>query len=307
MLSLNNKNFLIILQCVFIFHLHAGIEKYFRKIEEKSRSNEIANIDFIYMINLDHRKEKYQSTVQALTRYNIHPYRFSAINGWNLSFEAIDDLGIVFQPGMPEGPIATVYRHVGDKEYQSCEIMKEPGVTYYSHSLSRGAIGCIMSHLSILQDAFDAGYETIWIIEDDIYVASDPRELSFLISSLNHLAPDWDVFFTDTEIKGADGNPVPCTMIRPRPLLNLQPLDYYLKRTHITRDIIKIRMRFGSHSMVVHRTGMKKILDFYKTYKIYFPYDIDYFFIPEINLYNCTRDIVTNIPGWLSDNAKIGG
>ena len=106
------KYILFIFQCVFIIHLNAGIENHFKKIETKSRNSEINNIDFVYMINLDHRTEKFQSTVEALKPYGIHPYRFSAINGWNLSFEAIDELGIVFQPGMQEGPIATVYRHV---------------------------------------------------------------------------------------------------------------------------------------------------------------------------------------------------
>ena len=53
--------------------------------------------------------------------------------------------------------------------------------------------------------------------------------------------------------------------------------------------------------------GWDKRIFFYKNYKIYFPYDIDYFFIPGIHLYSCTRDIVTNIAGWVSDNAKLGG
>ena len=52
------KYLFIIFQCLFVFHLHAGIEKYFKKIETKSRNSEINNIDFVYMINLDHRTEK---------------------------------------------------------------------------------------------------------------------------------------------------------------------------------------------------------------------------------------------------------
>lgn len=282
------------------------IEKYFKKIENKTSGHSFGNIDFIYMINLDHRKQKYEHTIKELASYGITPYRFSAVNGWNLSFQAIDDLGIIYQPGMPEGPIASVFRHVGDKEYAGFEIMKEVGVTYFAHSLSRGAIGCILSHLSILQDAYDSGYQTIWIIEDDIKVVSDPHELPFLISTLNNLKPDWDVFFTDNEIKGADGVAVPCTMIRPRPLVNIQSLEYYTQRTPLTPDIVKIGMRFGSHSMIVNRSGMKKLLDFFKQYKIYFPYDIDNFFVPGINLYSCSRDIVTNMSGWLSDNAQMG-
>ncbi|HSW87046.1 MAG TPA: glycosyltransferase family 25 protein [Rhabdochlamydiaceae bacterium] len=286
--------------------VHASIEKYFKTAETKSGMHSMSNIDFIYMINLDERPERYERTMKALTPYGILPYRFSAVNGWKLSFEAIDELGIVFQSGMPNGPIATVYRHVDGEEYIGFEIMKEVGVSYYSHSLSRGAIGCILSHLSILQDAYDSGYETIWIIEDDIRVVSNPHEIPFLISTLNNFAPDWDVFFTDNEVKGANGTPVPCAVIRPRPLVEIQPLDYYLQRKPIHGDIVKIGMRFGSASMVVRRSGMKKILDYFKTFKIYFPYDIDYFFVPGINLYAMNRDIVTNIAGGESDNGKPG-
>jgi len=93
-------------------------------------------------------------------------------------------------------------------------------------------------------------------------------------------------------------------MIRPRPLVELQPVEYYLKKTSLNSDITKIGMRFGSASMIVNRTGMKKILDYFKTYKIYFPYDIDYFFVPGINMYACNVDVVTNISGGTSDNGK---
>jgi len=293
----------LILALLCFANLNAGIEKYFKKAENKSNLHKMEGIDFIYMINLDPRPERYERTMSVLRPYNINPYRFSAVNGWRLPNEALDELGIVFEPWMPNGPICTVYRHQDGKEYLSYEIMKEPGISYYSHSLSRGAIGCLLSHVSIMQDAYDSGYQTIWIMEDDIMVVSNPHELSSLILMLDKVAPDWDILFTDNEIKGANG-PVPCTVIRPRPLVELQPLAYYLQRQSITPDIVKIGMRFGSASMILRRSGMKKLLDFFKTYKIYFPYDIDYFFVPGINLYQLNRDIVTNIAGGESDNAK---
>jgi GR25 family glycosyltransferase involved in LPS biosynthesis len=294
-----------ILTCLLLsIYLQAGIEDYFKKANHKSGNHSMGNIDFIYMINLDRRPERYERTIKALKPYHIEPYRFSAVNGWELSFEAIDNLGIIYQPWMDPGPIASVYRHKDGKEYQSYEIMKEVGVSYYSHSLSRGAIGCLLSHLSILQDAYDSGYETIWVMEDDIRVVSNPHELSNLVGILNVVAPAWDVFFTDNEVKGANGDPVPCTVIRPRPLVHLQPLEYYLKRTTVYGDIVKIGMRFGSASMIIRRSGMKKILDYFKTYKIYFPYDIDYFLVPDIQFYALNRDIVTNIAGGESDNGQ---
>jgi GR25 family glycosyltransferase involved in LPS biosynthesis len=293
----------LILTLLCFANLNAGIETYFKKAENKSDVHKMDEIDFIYMINLDPRPERYERTMNALRPYNINPYRFSAVNGWKLSFEALDELGIVFEPWMLNGPICTVYRHENGKEYLSYEIMKEPGVAYYAHSLSRGAIGCLMSHLSIMQDAYDSGYNTIWIMEDDIRVVNNPHELSSIIKILDKVAPDWDVLFTDNEIKGGNG-PVPCTVIRPRPLVDLQPLEYYLERKQMGSDIVKIGMRFGSASMILRRSGMKKLLDFFKTYKVYFPYDIDYFFVPGINLYALNKDIVTNIAGGESDNAQ---
>jgi len=281
-----------------------GIEKYFHPAENKSDEHGMPGIDFIYMINLDERPEKYERSMDALKPYGIFPYRFSAVNGWKLSFEALDNLGAMYEPGTPEGPIASVYRHVNDKEYMSFEIMKEPGISYYCHSLSRGAIGCLLSHLSVLQDAYDSGYNTIWIMEDDIRVVSDPCELSTLINVLDSLAPDWDVFFTDPETKNGDGNHVHCGGIRPRPNFPYQPLAYYANRNYLHPDIVKMGLRFGAYSMILRRSGIKKLLDYFKTYKLFFPYDMEYYFPPDIKLFSCTRDIVTTIAGGISDNGN---
>lgn len=282
----------------------APIEHYFRSAENKCRDHKMAGIDFIYVINLDERPEKYEKTVSALKPYEIFPYRFSAVNGWKLSFEALDDLGVNYIPGTPHGPIASVFRHVDGKEVMSFEIMREEGVAYYCHSLSRGAIGCILSHLSVLQDAYDSGYQTIWVMEDDIRVVSDPHEISSLISTLDTLVPNWDVFFSDPETKGSDGKPVYCGGIRPRPNFPYQSLEYYRQRQAVNGDIVKLGLRFGAYSMIVRRSGMKKILDHFKTYKLYFPYDIEYIFPTDIKLYSCTRDIVTTTAGGISDNGN---
>jgi len=205
---------------------------------------------------------------------------------------------------MGPGPLSTVYRHVEDQEYLSFEIMKEPGMTYYSHSLSRGAIGCLLSHLSVLQDAYDANYATIWVLEDDVRIASDPREISSLIKKLDELAPGWDIFFTDPDIHAASGARSYCEGIQPRPNVYTLPLESYRQRTQIDSDIVKLGIRFGSHSMVIRRSGIEKLLHYFKKYKLFFPYDMEYYFPEGIKLYACTRDIVTNISGGESDNAR---
>jgi len=282
------------------------IEKYLRTCANKSDNHSMRNIDFIYCINLDSRPQKFERTHRNLSAYGIYPYRFSAINGWKLSFEAVEELGVTYTPDQPEGPIASVYRHEEGKEYISFEIMKEPGISYYCHSLSRGAIGCILSHLSVLQDAYDSGYQTIWVMEDDIRIVQNQHEISELIDQLDSLAPDWDVLFTDYETKSADGTRFYCGAIRPRPFVPLHSLHYYLDRVNLNGNLLKLGLRFGAYSMVVRRSGMKKLLDYFKANKIYFPYDIDYRFAPDIQMYSSSKDIVTTISGAESDNAAQG-
>jgi hypothetical protein len=279
------------------------IERHFKKAENKAGHHSMPGIDFIYMISLDKRPEKYQRTLEQFAPYGITPYRFSAVNGWELTFQAIDDLGVRYKPGTPYGPISSVFRHVNGKEIPSFEVINDPSVTYYCHSMSRGAIGCLLSHLSVLQDAYDAGYSTIWVLEDDVQIVLDPRSVTTHIATLDAAAPGWDIFFTDPDSKHASGQPSICGGIRPRPNFAYQSLGYYVHRTQISTDLMKLGLRFGSYSMIIRRSGIEKLLSYFKTYKLFFPYDMEYFFPPDIKLYASIRDIVTTTAGSLSDNA----
>ena len=62
-------------------------------------------------------------------------------------------------------------------------------------------IGCALSHLSVIRNAYDAGYQTIWVLEDDIAVEQDPHRLSALIDKLDSLVgkEGWDILYTDTD------------------------------------------------------------------------------------------------------------
>ena len=56
--------------------------------------------------------------------------------------------------------------------------------------------------------------------------------------------------------------------------------------------------------MIVRRSGMKKILSFFSTYKIFLPYDID-FSLPEgIAFYTVKKDVIghTKFSDTISDN-----
>jgi GR25 family glycosyltransferase involved in LPS biosynthesis len=289
----------------FVSVLQADIQNHFKKALDKPLINAggVRNIDFIYLINLDPRAEKWTGCVERLAPYQIYPYRFSAVNGWELSLETLYDLGIKYQKNYPKNLMATYYDETFTSRH---ELMHVPGRTYFCHHMSRGAIGCILSHLSVLQDAYDAGYNTIWVMEDDIEIIQNPHLITDLISKLDAVcgSDGWDVLFTDRDTKNSRGEYVPCRAIAKRP--NFSPAFSKGNRIQGEASQIfrKISCRYGSYSMIIRRSGIEKILDFFKRYQMFLPYDLDYIFPPDIKLYTVLQDVVSTQPQAPSDNGR---
>ncbi len=281
----------------------ANLETHFKPALNKSDCHRMRNIDFIYMINLDRRPEKFERSFQLLSLYGIEPYRFSAVNGWELSLETINDIGVVFQPWMSRERWGTSYLPNGDFQPYH-EPIHLIGRTYFCHCMSRGAIGIVLSHLSILQDAYDSGYETIWVLEDDIDIVQNPNCLSDLIERLDSTVgkEGWDILFTDLDTKNNLGQYVPSFGCAWRP--NFVPSDpnRFSQRNAINSEFRQVGSRFGAYSMIVRRSGMKKLLDFFKDFQIFLPYDIEYVFPQEIRLITVSSDVVVPHIGAPSDN-----
>jgi len=288
---------------LFSFSLHAGIEQYFKKAPGKADYHKTRNIDFIYMINLDQRPEKFKSCVEPLRMYGIYPYRFSAVNGWELSLELINDVGVPFQPSMAQDKWWGTYYPLPNFEAQH-EIPYLEGRTYFCHCMSRGAIGIVLSHLSILQDAYDSGYQTIWVMEDDVEVIRHPSLISDMIEALDKTVgkKEWDILFTDQDTKNQKGEYVSATSCAWRPNFKPKSKSIFEKKKDVGKYFRKVGARFGAYSMIVRRSGMKKILDFIKKYKIFLPYDMDYYQVPGIQIYTVRKDIVSTQIRAPSDN-----
>lgn len=307
MLALLEK--IVFFRCFFMLSiccsLCAGIEDYFKPAPNKGDYHDMKNIDFIYVLNLDQRPEKFARCAQQLAIWGIYPYRFSAVNGWELPLDVINEVGVNYQPGMTTGAKGTFYEPELKGEPQH-EYVHEYGRTYFSHCMSRGAVGIVLSHLSILQDAWDSGYETIWVMEDDIDIRQNPHIISEMIERLDRLVgkEGWDILFTDPDTKNGLGHYVPCTGFAWRP--NLDPInpERFAERYAVSDDFRRIGARFGAYSMIVRRSGMKKILDFLKEYNIFLPYDIEFPYPHDIRLYTVLTDIVSTWPGSPSDNGS---
>lgn len=254
------------------------------------------------MINLDERPEKMRHSLNQLAPFGIVPFRFSAVNGWELSLEAINDVGVKYEPWMRPELMGTCYlpEDNGEPHHEVMHIVER---NYFCHCMSRGAIGIGLSHLSILKDAYDSGYETIWVMEDDIEVIRDPHLLSDLIKKMDDLVGknNWDFLFTDFDTKNKAGNYVPCLGAALRP--DFAPInpDKFIERVDISPEFRKVGARYGAYSMIVRRSGMKKMLDLLEN-GIFLPYDMEYTLPDNIHMYTVREDIVSTQPNALSDN-----
>ncbi|MCP5492322.1 MAG: glycosyltransferase family 25 protein [Chlamydiales bacterium] len=283
--------------------LLAGLSDYFKNAPNKGSNHCIENIDFIYMLNLDQRPEKYEASLKQLEPYGIHPYRFSAVNGWELPLETVQDVGLKYRRGMQSGIMGTSYLPE-DEGRAKHSLIEQEGMTYFCHCMARGPIGICLSHLSILADAVKSGYKTIWVMEDDIQVIRDPRLMSQLVAKLDQQVGEsrWDVLFTDRDTKNQRGEYVPCSAYAKRP--NYEPRNpvIFQQKKNISPEFRRIGSRYGAYSMIIRRSGMEKILSFFLKYKIFFPYDMDYYAAPGLKVFTVREDVVSTLSKAISDN-----
>ncbi len=240
------------------------LEDHFKKVEGKSNLNSMRNIDFIYLINLDARPEKWEKSKAQFSSYGIHPCRFSAVNGWELKIEDLQEIGLKYNKAM-KPMIATTFTRKDRKP--TYEMMQEGSKGYFKDQMSWGMVGCLLSHLSILQDAYDSMYSTIWVLEDDTVIIKDPRQIPELIEQLDEKVgkDGWDILFTDRDFRNAQGKYERCIGWSRRPNFRPANTDKFKEPYLINTTFRRITARFGTHSMIIRRSGIKKILDFIKT------------------------------------------
>lgn len=260
----------------------------------------IPGVDFIYMINLDQRPEKWARSKAQLESFGIVPYRFSAVNGWELSLEDLQEVGVVFSPEMTRGLMGTCYP-VGGNFEPSHERLQVLGRTYFSHCMARGTVGIALSHISVLADAYASGYEVIWVMEDDIEVIRDPQMMSEWIERLDAQVgrKGWDVLFTDRDIRDANGNYYRTWWAGRRP--DYESTNRFEMKDEVG-DFLHVGARCGAHSMIVNRSGIVKLLRYFLAHQIFLPYDMEYILPRGIQLYTVSEDVVSNQPRAPSDN-----
>ncbi|MCP5505251.1 MAG: hypothetical protein H7A38_00005, partial [Chlamydiales bacterium] len=113
-----------------------------------------------------------------------------------------------------------------------------------------------------------------------------------------------DVLFTDQDTRDSRGNYVPAYGYAHRPNYVPKNIKRLIDRKNISNNLRIVGARFGAYSMIIRRCGMKKILDFYRAYQIFLPFDMDFHTAPDIKLFTVLDDVVGHKLDAVSDNGS---
>ena len=245
------------------------IANHLKSIELTEKESGLPSVDCIYVINLDQRPDKWESIKKKCTAQGLSINRMSGVNGWDLSFDMLEKIA-----------------------------------GHYPIHMPKGHYGCLLSHLSVLKDAYTRGFDLIWVMEDDVEFLEDPKQLPKLIQELSKIDPKWDLFFTDIDSKNIHGKYVRLTKVKPRDAQQIPPVEYFLKRKPINKDIMQIQGRYGMYSVLISKRGIKKILDYFTHVYINEAIDGEVHLIPNIREYSTRKEVVSVDLSTLTSNTR---
>lgn len=227
-------------------------------------------VDCIYVINLDARTNRWERMEALLKEQGLQANRVSAINGWQLT-----------------------------------ETEKEEMAGPYPVRLLGGPLGCLLSHLSIYQDALNRGFQRIWVLEDDADFVGDVHLIPQFLEKLFTIDPLWDVLYTDMDCKDSEDG---CYTFDDgevgRPDQTLFPEKYYQTRDSVGDKIVRTRGRYGMTSVLLSQNGLQKLVDYLSHVYIWTAIDCDIHFIPTLRQYSIEEEIVTNLRDDSSSDTK---
>lgn len=239
----------------YLLPQESPVMKHVKPVEITHHESGMPYIDCIYLINLDRATDKWNAVSPTLMQLGLNVNRVSAIDGFLLKNDDIEEM---------HGPYTTYLR--------------------------KGEIGCLLSHLSILKDAYERNLGLIWVMEDDVEFLEDLRVITESIQNLNQIDPSWDVLYTDTNSRRTlDVYNIP-PRARHRPG---QPTKER-QHTQVGHNLEKIGARYGMYSIILSRSGIEKLYHYLSHVYLYCPIDHDIHIVPNISEYGITRDVVTN-------------
>ena len=119
------------------------------------RAQETVDSISVYLINLDVSKDRLEFMNEQCKREKIEYARFPAVNGKELDISSMDNVT--------------------------------------NKKMTRGAVGCTLSHIGIWEDAERKGHENIMVLEDDVVLAKNFK--AKLAKILSEVPDDFDILY----------------------------------------------------------------------------------------------------------------
>lgn len=241
------------------------LDEYIIPITLEHENSGIPLIDCIYVINSEKKPEKWVKCRDEFLEYSIYPNRVNAFDGWKLTEKQLQGL-----------------------------------VRGHPIRINCGQIGSLISRLSILKDAYQRGFECIWVCEDDVIFLQDPHLLADHIIELSKVQPNWDILYTDIDSKDRNNKSAYSLPSDFRPDFPYDHLCHYiqtfnyLQKESINKDIVKIKQRVGAYSMIISRNGIQKILNHFENISVWAAFDIEIHYISGVEEFSLKNEIVTS-------------
>ena len=206
-------------------------------------SKTLINYDKIYLINLEYRKDR-------LNKFNETFFNSDISINYN-HFKAIDGKNI------------NINNYVTDKTLKEINVIEKTGFRKYHYQLTKGAVGCYLSHTNIWKDILDNNIKNGLILEDDIIIPKDFNNL--LNKYLKYIPKNYDIIL----------------------------LGYKCRKCSNNINYIKVNKFWLTHSYIITKKCIEKIYN--KMFPIKQQIDSELSDLSnEINIYATTKNLVRN-------------
>ena len=170
---LDQRLLLIVFILLFLALLIVCLINVGTKIRHDNKIKELGKRMQCYVINLEKNVERLNHFLNSYSKSDLSALkleRFNAINGKKLDLKD----------------------YVTNKAYDQIISAERNGYRVRHYELTRGAVGCFLSHASIFKKLLtDDKHEFYMIFEDDAFVP--PKIIDRLEYLINHAPQDWDI------------------------------------------------------------------------------------------------------------------
>ncbi|XP_029913296.1 procollagen galactosyltransferase 1 [Myripristis murdjan] len=128
------------------------------------------DFDEVFMINLQRRSDRRERMLKALYEQEIACKVIAAVDGKAMNISEIHKMGIHMLPGYSD--------------------------PYHGRPLTKGELGCFLSHYNIWKEVVERGLHTSLVIEDDLrFEVFFKRRLMNLMTEVESEGLDWDLIY----------------------------------------------------------------------------------------------------------------